>query len=117
MEQPSNLGRAPARRCHVSQLIIVRRFPYPGARTACAHFFAFGAISNGGIWRRRRVQIIFGGLTVHVPAKSNTDKTRHQQPGSGYHQPMWIFHLGEHVSSPSPLAAGPKTDSAIELWL
>src|SRR5258706_10271480 len=70
---------------------------------ASAHFFPFS--SNGGIWRRRRVQIVFGRLTVHVSAKPKTEKTRHHQQGSGYHQPMRIFHLGEHVISPSPLAA------------
>jgi len=60
---------------------------------ACAHFFPFCRSSDGGIWRRRRVQ--FGRRTVHVPANSKTDKTCHYQPGSGYHQPMRIFHLGE----------------------
>src|SRR5258707_1201187 len=63
---------------------------------ACAHFFPLGPSSDGGIWRRRRrVQIVFGRRTVHVPAKSKTDKTRHHQPGPGYHQPMRILHLGE----------------------
>jgi hypothetical protein len=44
---------------------------------ACAHFFLFGLSSNGGIWRRRRVQIVFGRLKVPVPAKSKTDKPEH----------------------------------------
>ena len=93
MEQPCNLGRALARRCHISQLIIIRLFPLLGARMACAHFFPFfGHSRNGGIWRRRRVLVVFGRLTVHVPANPRTDKTRHYQDGSGYHHPMRIFH-------------------------
>jgi hypothetical protein len=39
------------------------------------------------------VQIVFGRRTVHVPAKSKTDKTRHHQPGSSYHHPMRIFEV------------------------
>jgi hypothetical protein len=74
---------------------------------AIAHFFPFfGHSSNGGIWRRRRVLVVFGRRTVHVPANSKTDKTRHHQPGSSYHHPMRIFHLGEHFISPSPSALG-----------
>jgi hypothetical protein len=59
---------------------------------------------NEGVRRRRWLQIVFGRRTVHVPAKSKSDKTRHHQPGSGYHHPMRIFHLEEHVISPSPSA-------------
>src|SRR5258705_13821287 len=55
---------------------------------ACAHFFLF----NGGVRRRRWLQIVFGRRTVHVPAKSKSDKTHHHQPGSGYYQPMRILH-------------------------
>jgi hypothetical protein len=51
---------------------------------ACAHFFLF----NGGVRRRRWLQIVFGRRTVHVLAKSKSDKTRHHQPGPGYHHPM-----------------------------
>src|SRR6266480_37644 len=83
---------------------------------ACAHFFPFCRSSDGGIWRRR-VQMVFGRLTVHVPAKSKTDKTRHDQPGPGYHQPMRILHLGEPRHFPFALslvlvAGGPAASRA-----
>src|SRR5258708_33246172 len=64
----------------------------------CAHFFPFCRSSDGGIWRRRRVQIVFGRLTVHVPAKSKTDKTQQHQTGPGHHHPMRILHRGERIS-------------------
>jgi hypothetical protein len=76
---------------------------------AIAHFFPFfGHSSDGGIW----VLVVFGRRTVHVPANSKTDKTCHYQAGSGYHQPIRIFHLGEHVISPS-LASGCFSSSAL----
>jgi hypothetical protein len=56
------------------------------------------------------VQIVFGRLTVHVSAKSKTEKTRHHQQGSGYHQPMRIFHLG---STSFPLRPQPELDQAL----
>jgi hypothetical protein len=67
-------------------------------------FFPFGPSSNGGICRRRRVQIVFGRLKAPLPANPKTDETRHHQPGSGYHHPMRIHHLGEYVISASPSA-------------
>jgi hypothetical protein len=78
---------------------------------ACAHFFPFGRSSDGGIWRRRRVQVVFGRLKVPVPANPKTDKTRHHQPGSGYHHPMRIFHLGEHVISFAFSRRAPRSSS------
>jgi hypothetical protein len=35
-----------------------------------------------------------------VLAKCKTDESEHHQDGSGYHQPMRIFHRGEHPSFP-----------------
>jgi hypothetical protein len=47
----------------------------------------------------RRLMIRLNILTERKP-----DKPEHDQDGSSYHQPMRVFHRGEHpVISPSPL--------------
>jgi hypothetical protein len=51
---------------------------------------------------------------VLILAKCKTDESEHHQDGAGYHQPMWILYLGEHVqlrcltSSPSADRRGPR---------
>jgi hypothetical protein len=55
-------------------------------------FFPFGPSSNGGICRRRRVQIVFRRLKVPVPANPKTEKTRHHQVRFGVDTVAKVLH-------------------------
>ena len=55
-------------------------------------------------------QIVFGRRTVHVLAKSKSDKTRHHQPGPGYHHPMRIHRRTRHFPFAFSCRARSRTD-------